>query len=260
MKNFTCSLKHPLYTIISNKTRLEIIRTIVCEKNYGSRIASILKISAPAIHRHMRFLSKTFKDQDKEPITFIRPSYRTIKSYSGYKGAEATVYELGAKIYLSLALYPNFVNTHVFSTSLDNDRSQESSTFPVPNKETSFENHKDNNVEREISEKEIMKRFSELYTKTQEKNQEIKDLEQKLLEVFEEKDKIMKEMDDIILRSSQLTFDERVSLRTLACQGPDCIRMLPEILKKDKEIAQKVLRDLRDNGWFESINDEIQYS
>ncbi|MFX1544941.1 MAG: ArsR/SmtB family transcription factor [Promethearchaeota archaeon] len=258
-------MNHPIYDVLSNKTRLEILRIIACEHNYGSRIASILNVSAPAIHRHLKFLSQTMKDQDMKNFTFINPSYKTTESFSGYKGAEATIYEIGTKIYLSFALYPNFTHSHIYQSSVSDDL-QESNINPVPNNSTPpknkpFTSDKENKeMEKEdISYSKSLNKFSELYKQIQVKNQHIRDLEEKIIEEFEEKNKIMKEIDKVILEHSSLNFDERVSLRALACQGSRCLPNLPELLKKDVEIVKKVLRNIKSKGWFDLTGEEIDF-
>ena len=55
----------------------------------------------------------------------------------------------------------------------------------------------------------------------------------------------------------KLTFDERVSLRLLACQGPSCIPNLPELLKQDTEITIRNLKLLQDNGWFDQFDEDV---
>ena len=83
MENFSCSLSHPIYSLLSNKTRLEILRNIMCKKNYGLRIASILRISLSTIHRHLKILSQMFYGEEIENCRRINNgSYKT--SNRGY--------------------------------------------------------------------------------------------------------------------------------------------------------------------------------
>ncbi len=251
MDNFSCSLDHPIFEILSNKTRLEILRMIACEQNYGSRIASILNISAPAIHRHLKFLSQDMKDDNMEDFSYIKPSYKTSESYSGHKGAEATVYEIGTKMYFSFALYPNFIQSHAFLVAA----------------EASLSDNNSNNIEDEILDyKKDMKHisngrieeYSKLFSKIQEKNEKIRTLESQIMNILEEKNELMKDIDSSIQKSSSLSFDERVSLRLMACQGPVCIPNLPELLRQDVEVTKKNLLNLKLRGWFSKFEDEIQ--
>ena len=60
----------------------------------------------------------------------------------------------------------------------------------------------------------------------------------------------MQELDEVILEKSELDFDERVSIRALACQGPSCYPNLPELLKQDDEVVKKILRNLASDNWI----------
>lgn len=247
MEDFDCSLSSPIYDLLSNKTRLEILRMIACEKNYGSRLASILRISPPAVHRHLKILSQSFKDKDVDELAFLKPSYRTSESYSGYRGAEATMYEIGTKLYLAFAIYPNFVHSHAFVMPLKNGESVKSNSSQESQKETSV---KETAKTKKSYNKKIRKKYSEIYDEIQRKNDEINQLEKEILEIFEEKDSLMQELDEVILEKSELDFDERVSIRALACQGPSCYPNLPELLKQDDEVVKKILRNLASDNWI----------
>ncbi len=257
MDDFSCSLSHPIYDLLSNKTRLEILRIIACEKNYGSRIASILKISAPAIHRHLKILSQTLKDPDIDDYSFLKPSYRTSESYSGYKGAEATVYEIGTKMYLVFAIYPNFVHSHAFLVPVDNKDNIEKEAPQDQLETTDKKERTDKDSTKAASTKENRKKFSELYNEIQNKNEKINQLEHEILRIFEEKDELMKALDEI-LEKDLLDFDERISLRTLACQGESCFSNLPELLKQDEEVVKKILRNLRAKEWLNVLGKGIE--
>ncbi len=247
MKHFDCSLSSPIYDLLSNRTRLEILRMIACEKNYGSRIASILRISPPAVHRHLKILSQTFTDTDIEEYSFLRPSYRTSESFSGYKGAEATMYEVGAKLYLAFAIYPNFVHSHAYVLPIQDVEKEE---FSI-NEEFIKESDENRPIdEEERNDTTLRKKFTEIYSEIQRKNEKINQLEKEIIKIFEEKDQLMKELDIAILEKSELDFDERVSMRSLACQGPSCYPNLPEILKQDEEVVKKILRNLKADHWF----------
>ncbi len=249
MENFSCSLDHPIFEILSNKTRLEILRMIACEQNYGSRIASILNISAPAIHRHLKFLSQVMKDDNMNDFTYIKPSYTTSESYSGHKGAEATVYEIGTKMYFSFALYPNFIQSHAFLVgsdgALNSNNTDEKNSSRIGKKE---------NEPSDGS----MEEYSQLFNQIQEKNEKIRYLESEIMNILEEKNELMKDIDSSIQKSSSLSFDERVSLRLMACQGPICIPNLPELLRQDVEITRRNLMNLQIKGWFTNFDDEVQ--
>ena len=68
----------------------------------------------------------------------------------------------------------------------------------------------------------------------------------------------MKELDEAILDRNLLDYDERVSIRTLACQGPDCIANLPELLKQDEELVKKMLKNLNSKKWFDYFDKKIK--
>ncbi len=256
MENYSCSLDHPIYDILSNKTRLEILRLIACEHNYGSRIASLLQISAPAIHRHLKILSENKMDPNGLEFAFIKPFQKTKESYSGYKGAEATVYEIGTKMYFSFALYPNFMQSHSFLEDASGSISAKITDNSTNNSFLKTGTRKKDDVEKKDYDKAIQM-YSSLFNQIQKKNSRIKELEAEIIEILDEKNTLMKKMDQAIKDVEQLSFDERVSLRLLACQGPICIPNLPELLKQDVDITMKNLKVLQNNGWFDQFDDEV---
>ncbi len=252
MDKYDCSLSHPIYDLLSNKTRLEILRLIACEKNYGSRIASILKISAPAIHRHLKILSGKVESEDIGEFAFLKSSETTRESYSGHKGAEATMYEIGSKLFLTFAIYPNFVHSHAFLTPVKDE-------IAITDQKTQSQKKKEKTSKSE-DKAEIKRNFTNIYNKIQEKNDQINKLEQEILQIFLEKDELMKQLDEAILEKDHLLdYDERVSIRTLACQGPNCIPNLPELLKQDEELVKKILRNLKSQNWFDILDEKINY-
>jgi predicted transcriptional regulator len=256
MENYSCSLDHPIYDLLSNKTRLEILRMIACEHNYGSRIASLLGISAPAIHRHLKFLSQLRTDPNGLDFFFIKEMKKTKESYSGYKGAEATHYEIGTKMYLSFALYPNFMQSHSFLEDAEGNISAEITDDSLKGSFIGTDGT-DSDKNENIEYKKAIKRYSSLFKRIQKKNSRIKELEAEIMDILDEKNDLMKKMDHAIMNVERLSFDERVSLRLLACQGPICIPNLPELLKQDVNVTMKNLKVLEKNGWFAQFDEEI---
>jgi predicted transcriptional regulator len=226
---------------------------IACEQNYGSRLASILNLSAPAIHRHLKFLSQEMKDDNMKNFSFIKPSYTTSESYSGYKGAEATIYEIGTKIYFSFVLYPNFIQSHAFLVDSNSNLTNQTDKIV----ESPVERNSETSQHPEKGTEEV-KEFSTIFEQVQKKNDKIRELEKQIIEILEEKNSLMQKIDKSILKQPTLSFDERVSLRLLACQGPICIPNLPELLKQDVEITTKNLNSLKQRGWFHKFESQIQ--
>ena len=89
---FPCDFNPPIMSIIDSETRCHILRLIANEPNYGNRLASILKLSCPSIHRHLKRMQH-FEVGDGE-IKVLGAKETTSESYSGHKGAQATLYEI----------------------------------------------------------------------------------------------------------------------------------------------------------------------
>lgn len=111
-----CEIDHPLYDLIDNVTRRQVLRLIACESNYGNRIASIMDLSTPAIHRHL----KSLLGDNQGKLALISKGKRSTKSHSGHKGGEAQLYRVDAKIGLFFHVFPNFVHNHILELHEEN--------------------------------------------------------------------------------------------------------------------------------------------
>ncbi len=256
MQKFTCDFNHSIYNILSNQTRREILKLVACEHNYGSQIASILGVSVPAVQRHIKYILENFKGD----FQVLKPFYKTKQSFTGYKGAEATVYKVATKIYLSAAIFPNFVHSHILYDPIEeeetsnNDASKDRETpHPISVK------HSSATVEREPAKtraSDIYKQYFHLYQELQKINHEIIALEKKIMELLNKKTKFMALLDSLVKRDD-LTFEERLILRAIACHGEICFSNLPAFLNIEEPLFKSYVEKLKDKGWLTFLPSEL---
>lgn len=239
MDDYSCSIEHPIYELISNKTRLKILRMIACEQNYGKRLADIFKLSPAAINKHIKDLTSENNSEHNllREIDIHNDDHSVPNEYKGH----TKVYSVNSELYLNFAIYPNFVHSHAFIDPLESDSKNEEE-IKVTNTEFSFDKATNN--------------FAKLYNDIQEMNEEIGDLENKMREIFIRKNQKMKTLNKAVLREPTLTFDERVILRIVLCQGPKCVTNLPEVLNQDQKEIDKTIEGLKKKGWFEKVDQD----
>ncbi len=248
---FPCHLNHPIYEILSSSTRREILRMLAYDNSnaYGRRLSKILNISNTAIHRHLRILQGL--DNGHE-LQLIREKGKTKESYSGKKGGEATLFEIGKKLGMFVGIFPDLIHSHVFITSAEEDLSTaELSQLGAPSE---LQQTKSKPVvfvpnEEKISDS-AKKKYLELYEKLQEINDELISSERKMLALLEEKNKLLRQIEETLTEDAKLEREKRLFLRLVACLGCSSDRDLSYAFHIEEPIVAKVLDELVKQGWL----------
>ncbi len=240
---FVCDIEHPVFNIIDNSTRRKILRLIACESNYGNRIANMLNISSPTVHRHLKFLLG--EKEDTFPI--IKEVERTKDSYSGKKGGEAFVYEIDTNLGIFMGIFPNFVHSQIFQ--VDKQGKQTTISKPVEDR-ASYVNLK--GLKPNFSELKTKKqeKFNELYDKIQKYNLDIIDKQRALMDTYMEKNELMGELDELMMSTEEVDQEKRLLLRAITCLGPECSSDLSHFLHMDDYLVFKHVEELRKIGWL----------
>ncbi len=268
-----CEIDHPLFDVIDNVTRRQVLRLIACEHNYGNRIASILDLSTPAIHRHLKYLG----GDNKGGLKLISAGKKTKTSHSGHKGGEATLYKVDAKVGLFFHIYPNFVHNHILTVNdgeaevIKEEEKSDTLKYLVPKK--TMVNWKNNeNPETiigkliEISEykknkqkKELEKigtdklkaAFYSIYETVQKSNNKIKEMEEEMMNLLSIKNDFMEVVDTILKAHQSLTYEDRVILRAITCLGKHCSADLSHLMNMDSYIIERYVEQLKEKDWLE---------
>lgn len=228
-----CDLDHPIFGIMGNETRRSIIRMLSCEENYGNQIAYELGVSNPTIHKHLKAIQKN------SDIDLIGETKRTTESFSGHKGAEATMFKIKKPITVFLSIYPNFIHAHTYP--------ERQSLHKLKEDAINYSWKEDRSNPNLLS-------FAESSEKLAQLNEEIRDLEKQLIEKFDVKNNIMAQVDDLLIETKTLDYDQRMVLRAYACIGPSCYSILPALLKKDIAQIQQIIHHLTLKGWLEKVD------
>ncbi len=248
---FPCHLNHPIYEILSSSTRREILRMLAYDNSnaYGRRLSKILNISNTAIHRHLRILQGL--DNGHE-LPLIREKGKTKESYSGKKGGEATLFEIGKKLGMFVGIFPDLIHSHVFITDAeDNLSTAELSQLGISEdfSKTKKEPHVLVPDEQQIIDP-VKKKYLELYENLQKINEELIELERKMLGLLEEKNDLLREIEATLKTDANLEREKRLFLRLVACLGCSSDRDLSYAFHIEEPIVSKVLEDLVEQGWL----------
>lgn len=249
--NLICEIDHPLFDIIDNVTRRQVLRLIACEHNYGNRIAKLLDVSTPAIHRHLKFL----KGNNPGELALIKPKATTKESYSGHKGGEATLYEVDAKVGLFFTIFPNFVHSHIVNVGDKGVKKVDASETPKelqnlrPISNKKLKEKLEKGEIDEISESNL--KLNHIYKTVQKFNKKVIELQEELMEVLSIKNDFMGEVDEILKAEENLEYEDRVILRAVTCLGSKCSQDLTHFLNMDNYDLIRYVDRLREKGWME---------
>lgn len=240
-ENLICDITHPIFDVIENITRRQVLRLIACEHNYGNRIANILNLSTPAVHRHLKILTGSSKNS----IPIISTKIKSKKSYSGHRGAEAVLYEINSKKGLFFSIFPNFIHSQIYSENHSGDYVLDKADNT---KIESLKSLKPFGNNSDLSPRSI---FIDLYEQIQELNHEILDLETQLMKTLDKKNDLMGELDKEISLHNDLDYEHRVILRAITCLGEKCADDLSHLLNMDENIILKHVEELKTKKWLE---------
>ncbi len=245
VQEFPCHLDHPIYEVLSNKNRREILRMIAYDSSnsYGRRLAAILDLSNTAIQRHLKIL------QDKTHInnfSLIKEKEKIKESYSGKKGGEAIIFEIGTKIGMFVGIFPDLIHSHVFISKLNNklENTNLSEINPVQNtSEGRF-------FPLENSNDPIKNEYLKLYTDIQKINHEIIEQEKKLLSLLERKNNFLANIEKTIKKDSDLGRNDILYLKLIACLGSTTDREISYAFHIEEPIVKSALQRLEKIGWI----------
>ena len=223
--------KSDLFEIVGNEARRKILRLLVLEPHYVSQLSKLLKISQPAILKHMKIL------EDKGIV--IRE--KTAASESS-KGPERHFFSINKSFTIMYSLSPHNVRENVWNTDTDefiDDGSLE-------------------NVKQKVeSEELISKKVSIINHEIETINFEMIEIEKQYIELEKKRNNLLKITNSIIENSDTLQrkemYEARQLLRKHICESRTCVQEISNLLnKKEKEIEQ-ALKSLRDGKFIEQV-------
>ncbi len=225
MVKFVNPIENPVYSLIGNETRRRLLQHIACESHYGNQLAQILNLSTPTIHKHISSLKTGFRrPEDDTTVSFLKETRKTKQSFSGYKGGEATYFEISSKLLTMFGVFPNLV--YAQNLSLSSPSSLISSS------------HSD---KFDLIPTEPLK---EQYKVIAQKNTQIAEKEKELFQLLVEKDELLGKYKEEITRSGDLSYSERRLLYALACKGLEAFDHLPTYLQLSDDIHD-ILSDIK---------------
>ena len=215
-------------------------------------------LSSQAIHRHLKYMQNPMEDMG----SIIKESLRTRHSYSGFKGAEATIYEINKKLYLSFGIFPNLMHVKIYDIDELPEIDKELHLAPQPQAIPSkLQKLLDRKIDPDLLDKTIIQPILETSTESEEASAIIAHLlkkikakveslnnrlafhEKAIAAILSEKNIIMELLNEIMEKEG-LDFMERLLLRNYICTGEQCFTDISQIFDKDEEELQKQLEQL----------------
>ncbi len=226
---------HPLIEIISNETRLKILKLIASESNYGNRLAQILNLSTPAVHKHIKKLKENVLEISKRDKT----------SFSGNKGGESTHYKINLRSGLVFAVFPQYVHLNFYNYTKDDKIIQptiipdevDAQLFGVEFKNADTTGKGDDNLGQKIKEIHTIE-------------QQIISKENDLMRLLAEKNEAIEQAFSQIDLESALDYDERIILKSVVSYGISSLREISNLLSKSEEETLKIVLSLKQKGWI----------
>ena len=240
-----CNFGHPIFNIINNTTRRNILRLIAFGENtYGNRLASILNISSTAVHRHL----KSLEGEPLDDFNMIKEVMKT-KEYSGKKGAAASMFEIDTKVTLFFSIFPNYIHSQIYQRDKTNmhlmNQTIDQKYFLLRNVELPRLDLSD----KKDTDPKVAK-LHNFHGKIAKLNQQILELQNELVEVLDEKNDMMGELNNFVNDLEDLGYEEKVILRVMISLGGGCSQNILDLLHIDEYILQKYLDNLIAKGWL----------
>jgi len=247
--DFKCDISHPIFSVINNDTRRKVLRLVAIENSYGNQLASILNISNPGIHKHIKFL------ESEKGMNLIKKESTINTSFTGHKGPDANIFEINTKIGLVFSIMPNFVHSQIFEFKEDNFVP---SIKPIDDEFRLFKGLMLQEPSDNADNRENLEKFTKDYHDIQEINNEIVETEKKLFTLLSEKNEKMGHIDKIVSSLDNLTYKERIVLRAVTCLGPRCSNDLSHLLNVELIEIKEIIDNLKEKGWIRpEANDNI---
>ncbi len=238
MKKSPLGIHHPIFELLSNRTRRDMLRIIACEHTYGTRLANLLQLSVPAVHRHLKLLEE-YKVGD-HPLIVAEST--TNESYRGHKGAEAKIFKVDSKVAVFLSIMPSYIHASVYEE-------------PVP--PIAAENHElMENEDRGDGERGkmepslVQKNLRVLRDKVSRYNNIIEIKEKEIIHYLQQKEQAMQEV-DTLLDQLDLSFEERLVLRSYLCHGKRVLVEIQKTIKIDPILLESIVKKLKERGFIE---------
>ncbi|MCY3413875.1 MAG: ArsR family transcriptional regulator [Candidatus Heimdallarchaeota archaeon] len=248
---FPCDIDHPILSIIDSETRRHIIHLLATEKNYGNRLASILNLSSPAIHRHLKRLQK--HQNESTSVSILGTKEKTRESFSGYKGAKATIFEIISNLTLFFGIFPNFIHSQVVEILSDGQR--KTRRIDPDNFDPNLFGVK---IQRGESLKDCVGEdcFDTHVEKINEINKQISDHQDFLMDLLYLKNEVIEKIFMIIEEAEDLSFEERVVLKSLIAYGFNNIKLIANLLNTDENEIRFHIEKLKKKKWI--VDKEIK--
>lgn len=243
--DFPCDLQHPILEIIDSETRRQILQLIATETNYGNRLANILNLSSPAIHRHLKRLeSHEVRGQE---ISILKKKRVTRESYSGHKGAKATIYEIMANYGLFFGIFPNFIHSQVVQIDEGGDPVERELIPENYNSELfGVDISKGSTDEDCIGEECFTNHINEIHKL----NKKIKSTQEALMSQLYMKNVMIDNVFRSIESADDLNFQERVVLKSLIAYGLNNLNLITQLLDSSEGEIMHVIQSLKEKQWI----------
>ena len=248
MNTFPFDIDHPLFQIISNETRRQIIQLLSIEKNYGNRLAAILNLSPPAIHRHLKLLQQS--EKNSKSLGIIHDKEKTDMSYSGRKGATASLLEIDARLGLFFGIFPNYIHSSV--QELDKNGDKIDQDIDLGNYDSNLFGAHIDPSHLSLDDTKQTVDISDLNFL----NDEIKELERKLMVALYEKNEKLHSVFKAIDQSDDLDFNERVIIKSLIAYGLNNLKLISKMLGISLFEIKTIIQMLKDKHWI--VDNKIQ--
>ncbi len=246
--NFPCDFNHPIMSIIDSETRRHILRLIASEPNYGNRLASILKLSCPSIHRHLKRMQHLEIGNNETKMLGTKST--TSESYSGHKGAQATLYEIISNTGLFFGIFTNFIHSQV---------SVISNSVEIVKNKIDTDNFDPNlfGVKFQLGESigdDSGDDFDSQVSKIRQMNEQIKEQQDYMMNLLYIKNEMIDKLNKSLENAEDLDFQERVVLKSLIIYGCNNIKFIAELLNTVEHDIHWIIKKLREKNWIVDKN------
>lgn len=228
---------------------------MACEQNYGNQLSKLLNLSNTAIHRHLKMLNTPAnKDGFFSPLLQEDECRGLLTVKGAAPGAAPTVLKVQQNVLLFFGVFDHFVHAQVMTKTADGQLDY--SDNPENAHSNLYLNLTEDASTCSSKTQKAVASLKEIQMDTVRLNGEIHKLQTQLMQKLDEKNKRINDANSHLYAIDELTFNERMILRSIMNFGFTNRYQVAQMLNKDENAVMTYINALQSKHLITVIEDK----
>jgi predicted transcriptional regulator len=179
-------------------------------------------------------------------IEILGKEKETRESFSGHKGAKATLYNIKSSFGIFFGIFPNYIHSQVFE--LDEGGKPKPRRIAVDDVDPNLFGAQIS--DGKATQTGVTSEMDDNLVEIKEINHDIINYQEELMRLHQRKNQLIDRVNDRIDEEIELDFDERVVLKSLIVYGFNNITHIAELLNKTEEEIHLIIKNLKKKRWI----------